>query len=117
MYNSVIPWTVTCQAPLSMGFPREDYSSGLPCPPSGDLPDPEIELMSLMSSALAYGFFTTSTTWEAPLAHSRYSVKVYGMSILIYIQPLPYLMRRVDSLEKTLMLGGIGGRGRRGDRG
>ena len=86
----------------------------MPCPPPGDLPDSRIEPTPLRSLALAGGFFTTSTTWEAPLAHSRYSVKVYGMSILIYIQPLPYLMRRVDSLEKTLMLGGIGGRRRRG---
>ena len=39
---------------------------GLPCPPSGNLPDPGIEPESLTSSALASGFFTTSTTWEAP---------------------------------------------------
>ena len=39
----------------------------LPCPPPRDLPDPEIEPTSLMSPALASGFFTTSTTWEAPL--------------------------------------------------
>ena len=37
-------WTVACQAPLSMGFSRQEYSSGLPCPPPGDLPDPGIEL-------------------------------------------------------------------------
>ena len=67
MYNSLIPWTAAGQAPLSMGFPRQDYWSGLPCSPSGDLPDPAIEPMSRMSPALADGFFTTSTTWEAPL--------------------------------------------------
>ena len=39
-------WTVACQAPLSMGFSREDYWSGLPCPPPGDLPDPGLELGS-----------------------------------------------------------------------
>ena len=49
-----------------MGFPRQEYWSGEPFPPSGDLPDPETELMSLLSSALAGGFFTTSATWEAP---------------------------------------------------
>ena len=37
------PWTVSCQAPLSLGFSRQEYWSGLPCPPPGDLPDPEIE--------------------------------------------------------------------------
>ena len=62
------PWTVTLQAPLSMGFPRQDYWSGLPCLPPGDLPDPEIKAASLMSPALANGFFTTSATWEAPLS-------------------------------------------------
>ena len=39
----VTPWTVACQAPLSMGFPRQEYWSGLPFPPPGDLPDPAIE--------------------------------------------------------------------------
>ena len=37
------PWIVARQAPLSMGFSRQEYWSGLPCPPAGDLPDPEIE--------------------------------------------------------------------------
>ena len=36
-------WTVACQTPLSMGFSRREYWSGLPCPPPGDLPDPAIE--------------------------------------------------------------------------
>ena len=60
------PWTAACQAPLSMGFSRQEYWSGLPCPPPGDLPDPGIETASPTSAALAGGFFTTSTTWEAP---------------------------------------------------
>ena len=47
-----------------MGFSRQEYWSGLSCPPSGDLPDPGIEPSSLMSPALTGGFFTTSTTWE-----------------------------------------------------
>ena len=59
-------WTVAHQAPLSMGFSRQEYWSGLPCPPPGDLPDPGIEPVSLMSPALAGGFFTTGATWEAP---------------------------------------------------
>ena len=56
-------WTVARQAPLSMGFPRQEYWSGLPCPSPGDLPDPGIKPTSLMSPALADGFFTTGTTW------------------------------------------------------
>ena len=56
--------TVAHHAPLSMGFPRQEYWSGLPCPPPGHLPDPGVEASSPMSPALAGGFFTTSTTWE-----------------------------------------------------
>ena len=55
-------WTV---ALLSMGFSRQEYWSGSPCPPPGDLPDPGIELTFLKSLELAGRFFTTSTTWEA----------------------------------------------------
>ena len=54
--NSVIPWTVSRQAPLSMGFPRQKYLSGLPFPPPRDLPNPGIEPMS---PALVGEFFTT----------------------------------------------------------
>ena len=53
------PWAVSHQAPLSMGFSRQEYWSGLPCPPPGDLPHSGIKLMSLKSPTLAGGFFTT----------------------------------------------------------
>ena len=52
----VTPRTTACQAPLSMEFSRQEYWSGLPFPPLGDLPDPGIKPLSL---ALAGGFFTT----------------------------------------------------------
>ena len=61
-------WIVTCQAPLSMGFSRQEYWSGLLCPPPGDLPDPGIEPTSPVSPALqadslpdkpSSGMFTT----------------------------------------------------------
>ena len=55
-------YTVTHLAPLSMGFSRQEYWSGLPCPPPGDLPDPGIEPTFLMSPALAVRFSTTSET-------------------------------------------------------
>ena len=58
-------WTVAYKAPLSSGFSRQEYWNGLPCPSPRDLPDPGIKPMSLMSPALAGGFFTTRTTWEA----------------------------------------------------
>ena len=55
----VTPCTIVCQAPLSMGFSRQEYWNGLPFPPPGHLPDLEIEPMSLMSPALAGEFFST----------------------------------------------------------
>ena len=64
--DSVTPWTVAHQAPLSVGFFRQEYWSGLPCPTPGNLPYPGTEPMSLASPALAGRFFTTGTTWEAP---------------------------------------------------
>ena len=67
------PWTVARQAPLSMGFSRQEYWRGLPCPPPGDLCNPGIEPMSLMSPALQAG----SLTLEPPgkpqfLSHPRH---------------------------------------------
>ena len=59
------PWTVAHQTPLFMGFSRQEYWSGLPCPSPGNPPDPEIELTPLMSPALASGFLTTGATWKA----------------------------------------------------
>ena len=55
-------WTIACQAPLSMGFFRQEYWSELPFPSPGDLSDPGIEPVSLLSPALAVRFFTTSAT-------------------------------------------------------
>ena len=59
----VTPRTAAHQAPLSMGFSRQEYWSGLPCPSPEDPPDPGIKPTS---PALAGGFFTTSAAWEAP---------------------------------------------------
>ena len=60
-------WTISQQAPLSMGFSRQEYWSELPCPPPGDLAHAGISLVFLMSPALVGRFFTTSVTWEAHL--------------------------------------------------
>ena len=65
MSDSVTLWTIARQDPLSMGFSRQEYLSGFPCPSPGDLPDPGIKPASLTSPALAGGFFIASTTWEA----------------------------------------------------
>ena len=58
------PCSVACQAPLSMGFSRQEHWSGFSCLPPGYLPNPGIEPTSLRSPALIGGFFTTSATWE-----------------------------------------------------
>ena len=62
------PWTVAHQAPLSMGFCRQDHWSGLPFPSPWGLPGPGMKPTSLMSPALAGGFFTSSAAGEAPLS-------------------------------------------------
>ena len=61
---SATPWTAAHQEPLPMEFSRQEYWSGLPFPPLGDLPEPGMEPESLMSLALTGGFFTTSATWK-----------------------------------------------------
>ena len=76
------PWTVAHQAPLSTEFSKQEYWSGLPCPSPGDLPDPGIESTSLISPALAGGFFPT---WES----------IYiGVELLGYI--IPYIQHFED---------------------
>ena len=63
--NSLVtPWIIACQAPLSMGFSRQEYRSGLPCPSPGDLPDSGNEPASLMFPALAGSFFTPEPPGE-----------------------------------------------------
>ena len=57
--------TVALQAPLSVGFSRQEYQSGLPCPPPGDLSDSGIEPMSPCGFCIAGGFFTTKPQQEA----------------------------------------------------
>ena len=53
------PWTIAHQAPLSVEISKQEYWSGLPLPTPGDLPNPVIELESLVFPALADGLFTT----------------------------------------------------------
>ena len=79
----VTPRTVAHQASLSMGFSRQEYWSGLPFPPPGDLPNPRIEPMSPAASALAGGFFTTE-----PLGKSQ---SVSGFSFLHILVNVCYL--------------------------
>ena len=72
-------WTVARQAALSMGFSRQEYWSGLPYPPAGDLPDSGAEPASLVSPALAGGFFTTSPSGE-PLTSGSFQMCLWPFS-------------------------------------
>ena len=80
-------WTVACPAPLSRGFPRQEYWSGLPLPPLGDLPIPGIELVSPVASALTGGFFTT----EPPEQSIILTVWVKKQICLFFSLPDPEL--------------------------
>ena len=64
------PWTVAHQAPLSTGYPRQEYWNGLPLPSPGGLPDPGIKPESLAVSTLAGRFFTTVTPGK-PVPYSK----------------------------------------------
>ena len=137
-------WTIAHQAPLSVGYSRQEYWSGLPWPPPGDLLDPGIKLASLASPALQADSLPTdpihrkvlkSFTWDVcfhfPVGFCLFfainSNLMFSKTFLyILASPLPlgssllklklqyfgHLMRRIDSLEKTLMLGNIEGRRR-----
>ena len=75
----VTSWTVTCQAPLSIGFPRQEYKRGLPFTSLRDLSDPGIKPMS---PALAGEFFTTGPTGKPK--HTRNSSFALGNFIKIF---------------------------------
>ena len=70
-------WTIARQAPLSMGFSRQEYWSGLPCPPAGDLPNLGIKPASFMPPILAGEFFTTPSTWESLVTAAAAASEVY----------------------------------------
>ena len=76
----VTMWTIAHWAPLTMGFSRQEYWSGLPGPPPGDLPHPGIKPASLASPALGGGFFTISTTWKAIGIHRTFQLSLLGIS-------------------------------------
>ena len=83
------PWIAAHWAPLAMGFSRQEYWSGLPFPPPGDLPNPGMEPTSLESPTLAGRFFTTSATWEA------LSSVCFNTSRLPAMHRVPWVQERV----------------------
>ena len=66
-----------------MGFSKQEYWSELPCPPPGDLPDPGIELESLVSPALAGRFFTTGAAWKPTCVHIYMYIYFFGFFSII----------------------------------
>ena len=66
------PGTIAHQVPLAMEFSRQEYWNGLPFPPPRDLSNPGIKLVSLVSPALAGGFFTTVPHWIKPRTSTFY---------------------------------------------
>ena len=108
-------WIVAHQAPLSMGFSREEQWIGLPYPPPRDLPNPRIELASSVSPGLASRFFTTNATWEAVyeeyivqnagLDDSQTEIKIAGRNInnLRYTYDITLMPEREEELKSFLM--------------
>ena len=85
VWLSVTLWTIAHQAPLPMGFPRQEYWTGLLFPPPGNLLDPGIELMSPASPANAGRFFTAETPGK-PLIFTVSNVKIENMRCNIFIR-------------------------------
>ena len=97
MPDSVTPWTVAHQAPLSIGFSRQEYWRGLNALTLWDLPNLGTESTSLMSSELAVRFFTTSATWEArnclythTHTHTHTHQCIYLVYHFTYLNGLPF---------------------------
>ena len=75
------PWTAALQAPLSMGFSRQEYWSGWPSPPPGALPHPGMEPASPVAPALAGGLFTTGGPQEACILVCGYREHLVGVPL------------------------------------
>ena len=89
-------WTIAHQPPLSMGFFRQEYWSGLPFPSSEDLPNPGIEAASLLSPALSGRFFTTSATWKALVTKVKVKLLSY---VWLFTTPWTVAHQAPQSME------------------
>ena len=79
----VTPWTVACQAPLSMGFSRQEYWNGLPFPPAGDLPDPGVEPVSPTLEADFFFFKPSSEPIEDKLPPLTDKLINFGLASVV----------------------------------
>ena len=96
----VTPWPGAHQALLSMGFSRQEYWSGLPCLSPGDLPNPGLKPASLLSAALAGGFFTTPVPWEAQLLTETMLICISIYQTLLAFPEITLLSHGLVSLVK-----------------
>ena len=92
------PWTVTHQLPLSMGFPRQEYWSGLPFPFPGDLPDPGVKPMS---HALAGGYFTPEPSGKPMFSFNL--DKYAGEKLLKYRVGVSLTLRNYNPFSKVIL--------------
>ena len=99
----VILWTVVCQAPLSIGFSRPDYWNELPFLPPGDLIDPGIKHMSLISPPLAGGFFI-SESYGKPIYISDPNIYIYMYIYGLYLKSLCYTSETLWNYMSILII-------------
>ena len=96
------PWTVAHQAPLYMGFSMQEYWSGLPCLPPGDLPHPGIEFTSLMSPALLSEFLTTRTIWAFNCLYFAFIFERYFHYVKMFLcHLLPCIKNSANDLDPS----------------
>ena len=86
----VTPWTLANQAPLSMGFSRQEYCSGLPFPSLGNVPDSRIKPLSLVSPAMAGQFFTQLSCQGSPTLRGIFK---YLQSVSVHFESRPSYKR------------------------
>ena len=101
---SVTPWTVALQAPLSMGFSRQEHCSGLPCPSPGDLLDSGIESASLVSPALYSVLFSLWNTQSQELNSERDPGLRHPSNL--------FLLEAMEIQKDQVLAGGPRGKGR-----
>ena len=90
-----IPWTVAHQSSLSMRFPRQEYWSGLPCPPPGDLPPPRDGTCISCVSCIGKWILYLCTTWEDPRMNYIWQIVLFNPLtwgvVIIYLENM-YMM-------------------------
>ena len=99
--NSVTPWTTAHQAPLPLEFSMQEYWSGVLFHPPEDLPNTDIRPMSLVSPALAGGFFTTSASFQFGSVQSHNHVQLFVTPWIAAHQASPSITNSWSSLRLT----------------